>query len=332
MGFGFEQALAFFGGGGREQSLIAEESLRAQLEEVEEKILREGSYVYSSGYRFLGQASDFDEGFGGGELSGNILIQGIAFLAVSNPSPNFTSGLGIYDRQRSGTITYEVQSGDTPSYIAASFGISTNTLLWANNLSYWSVIKPGQKLVILPTSGVIHKAKKGETLAKIVEKYKGDLEKTLAYNGLPVNGSLKVGQEIIIPGGKNPVYYQPVTTYAYNYQPSSYYGPYGDKSHRFPWGQCTWYVAQKRYIPWSGHAKYWLGNAEAQGLPVCYGVNCEPRPGAIMATSETWYGHVAYIEAVNGDYVTVSEMHLGQGKLKTRTFYKGDRRIRGYIY
>lgn len=322
--------LAFFGGSGREQSLIAEEFLKAQFEEVEERMLREGSYVYSSGYRFLGQINDFDDGFGGSELSGNILIQGIAFLGVSNPSPNFAAGLGIYDKQRSGAITYEVQSGDTPSYIAASFGISTNTLLWANNLSYWSVIKPGQKLVILPTSGVIHEVKKGETLAKIVEKYGGDFEKTLAYNGLPASGSLKPGQEIIIPGGKKPVYYQPAIRYTYS--PSSYYGPYGDKSHRFPWGQCTWYVAQKRLVTWNGHAKYWLGNAQAQGLPVCYGRNCEPRAGAIMATSETWYGHVAYVEAVNGDYVTVSEMHLGQGRLKTRIFAKDDRRIKGYIY
>lgn len=312
--------------------MIAEEFLEAKFEEVEERMLREGSYIYSSGYYFLGQVSDFDEGFGGSELSGNILIQGIAFLGISNPSPNFTNGLGIYDRQRSGAITYEVQSGDTPSYIAASFGISTNTLLWANNLSYWSVIKPSQKLVILPTSGVIHEVKKGETLAKIVKKYEGDFEKTLAYNGLPASGSLKPGQEIIIPNGKKPVYYQPAVSYTYSYSPGSYYGPYGDKSHKFPWGQCTWYVAQKRLVTWSGHAKYWLGNAQAQGLPVCYGRNCEPRPGAIIATSETWYGHVAYIEAVSGDYITVSEMSLGQGKLKTRIFNKDDRRIKGYIY
>lgn len=322
------QVHAFFGDSSNEQSLITEESLRAQLEEIEERILREGSYVYSSGYRSLGQASDFDEGFGGGELSGNILVQGIAFLSPSNPSPDFTNGLGIYDRQRSGVITYEVQSGDTPSYIAASFGISTNTLLWANNLSYWSVIKPGQKLVILPTSGVIHNVKKGETLSGIVNKYKGDFEKTIAYNGLPADGSLKPGQEIVIPGGKEPVYYQPIVQYTYSYRPGNYYGPYGNMSHRFPWGQCTWYVAQKRLIPWGGHAKYWLDNAERYGFQT----GIEPRAGAIMSTSETWYGHVAYVEAVNGDYITVSEMHLGQGALKTRVFLKDDRRIRGYIY
>lgn len=317
----------FFGGGnGKEQSLVAEESLKAQFQEAEKKILREGSYVYSFGYEFLGQANDFDDGFGGGELSGNVLIQGIAFLASSNPTSNFANGIGIFDRNRSGIVTYEVQSGDTPSFIAASFGISTDALLWANNLNYWSIIRPGQKLVILPTSGVLHEAKKGETLDKIVKKYKGDLVETIAYNGLPANGYLQVGQKIIIPGGKKPIYYQSGTSYTY--RADQYLGPYGDKSHRFPWGQCTWYVAQKRLIPWSGHAKYWLGNAQRYGFQT----GTEPRVGAIIATSETWYGHVAYVEAVNGDYVTISEMSLGRGERGFRTFKKDDWRIKGYIY
>ena len=328
-GFGFDQALAFFGNSDKEQALITEESLKAQFQGIEEKLLREGSYVYSSGYHFPVQLSDFDEGFGLVEFSGNILLQGIAFLSPSNPSLNFINGNGILDRARGGMITYEVQSGDTPSYIAASFGVSTNTLLWANNLSYWSIIKPGQKLVILPTSGVLHEVKKGETLDKIVKDYKGDLEETLAYNGVPADGSLEVGQKIIIPGGRKTIYYQPRVQYAY--QPM-YIGPYGSKSRVFPWGQCTWYVAQKRYVPWSGHAKYWLGNAQRYGFQT----GPEPIPGAIIVTRESWYGHVAYVEAVSGDYVIISEMHgipyWKKGKLATRTLSRNDWRIRGYIY
>lgn len=321
------QALAFFGSSNsEEQPLVAIESLRAEFKETEKKLLREGSYVYSSGYKFLGQANDFDDGFGGGELSANILIQGIAFLGPSSPSSNSTNNTGVFNRQRSGIITYEVQSGDTPSYIAASFGVSTNTLLWANNLNYWSIIKPEQELVILPTSGVIHEVKRGETLDKIVKNYKGDFEETIVYNGLPADGHIAVGQKIVVPDGEKPIYYQPRVQYAY--QPSSYIGPYGNKSHKFPWGQCTWYVAQKRLILWGGHAKSWLDNARAYGFQT----GTEPRVGAIMVTRETWYGHVAYIEAVNGDYVTISEMSLGQGKQGFRTLNKNDWRIRGYIY
>lgn len=323
------QVLAFFESSNNgEQPLITIESLKAEFKETEKRLLREGSYVYGSGYEFLGQANDFGDGFGGGELSGNILIQGTAFLSPNSPSLNFANNTGAFDRQRSGVITYEVQLGDTPSYIAASFGISTNTLLWANSLSYWSIIRPGQKLVILPTSGILHEVKRGETLAGVVKKYKGEIDKTIAYNGLPADGSLQPGQKVIIPGGSKAIYYQPRVRYAYSYRPGSYYGPYGTKSHRFPWGQCTWYVAQKRLIPWGNHAKYWLGNAQRYGFPT----GPEPQPGAIVVTREGWYGHVAYVEAVNGNSITISEMHLGQGRLKTRKLARNSWVIRGYIY
>lgn len=327
--FAATQTLAFSEEETKDQVLISEESLKAQFQAMEETLIRKGSYVYSSGYGFLNWDNEIDEGWGGQErLTGNILIQGIAFLSPAMPLSNISS-FYPFNRQRSGVITYEVQSGDTPSYIAASFGISTNTVLWANDLSYWSIIKPDQELVILPTSGILHKIKKGETLSKIVKKYKGDTEKAIAFNGLPADGSVQPDQEIIIPDGRKAVYYysQPTVRYA-----SYYSGPYSGKSRSFPWGQCTWYVAQKTFVPWSGHAKSWLANARRYGFQT----GPEPAVGAIMATSESWYGHVAYVEAVNGDYITISEMHgvpyWKRGKLLTRTLNKNDWRIRGYIY
>ncbi len=42
---------------------------------------------------------------------------------------------------------------------------------------------------------------KGETLASIVKKYKGDTADVLDYNNLPVNAVLAVGDTIIIPDG-----------------------------------------------------------------------------------------------------------------------------------
>lgn len=68
-------------------------------------------------------------------------------------------------------------------------------------------------------------------------------------------------------------------------------------------GQCTWYVKNRRPdIPnnW-GNASDWLYNAQAQG----WSTGSTPRVGAIGWTS----GHVVYIEAVNGDQVTYSDMN-----------------------
>lgn len=293
------------------------------------RLIQRGSFAYGSDYQPLAQADDSQEGFGGGDEFGtSIVIQDNAFLASANLYG--LTAAGIFDKSRGSIITYEVQPGDTPSYIAASFGISTNTLLWSNNLNYWTTIKPGQKLVILPVSGVLHEVKKGENLANIVKNYKGDLDETIAYNGLPADGTISIGQKVIIPGGSKSIASQP--TYALSRPDTGFTGPYSGISHKFPWGQCTWYVAQKRYIPWSGHAKSWLSNAGSYGFNVCWGRACEPVSGAIVATNETWYGHVAYIEAVQGDSIIISEMSLGQGILKTRALKITDKRIRGYIY
>jgi surface antigen len=80
-------------------------------------------------------------------------------------------------------------------------------------------------------------------------------------------------------------------------------GPY---PNHFTPGQCTWYVASKRSIPWFGNANQWIAGAQQYGFPL----GTTPRAGAVMVTAESGYGHVAYVEAVSGDGSwTVSEMN-----------------------
>jgi len=95
---------------------------------------------------------------------------------------------------------YVVADGDTISKIASKFGISVNTILWANNLSFSSYVKPGQKLVIPSMSGVIYKIAKGDTISKISQKYGIPAAKINEANGL-ADGGLVVGKNLIIPGG-----------------------------------------------------------------------------------------------------------------------------------
>jgi len=90
-------------------------------------------------------------------------------------------------------------------------------------------------------------------------------------------------------------------------------GPY---PNRFAYGYCTWYVANKRFIPWLGNAIDWWPNARAYGQAE----GQLPKVGAVMVTRESGYGHVAYVESVNGDGSwTVSEMNfIGWNKVSTR--------------
>lgn len=100
--------------------------------------------------------------------------------------------------------------------------------------------------------------------------------------------------------------------------------------HYFPYGYCTYYVSQKRTVTWSGNAGTWLSGAKAAGEPI----GKTPKVGAIMVTSEGGKtGHVAYVEAVNDDQVTISEMNFkGYGVVSSRTVAAGSKFIKGYIY
>lgn len=72
-------------------------------------------------------------------------------------------------------------------------------------------------------------------------------------------------------------------------------------------GQCTYYVKNRRPdIPnnW-GNADQWYYNAQAAG----YSVGSQPVVGAIAAARGEM--HVAYVEGVSGDMVTISEMNYG---------------------
>ncbi|EFU84021.1 secretory antigen SsaA [Staphylococcus lugdunensis] len=92
-------------------------------------------------------------------------------------------------------------------------------------------------------------------------------------------------------------------------------------SNLYTSGQCTYYVFDrvggKIGSTW-GNASNWANAAAAAG----YTVNNRPSVGAIMQTSQGYYGHVAYVESVgsNGS-VTVSEMNYGHGPgvVTTRT-------------
>ena len=112
-------------------------------------------------------------------------------------------------------------------------------------------------------------------------------------------------------------------------QPATWVGQ-GQWPNRFAYGYCTWYVANRRYIPWLGNAIDWWPNARPYG----YAEGQAPRVGAVMVTRESGYGHVAYVEAVNGDGSwTVSEMNFtGWNQVSRRTIRPGQVSLVGFIY
>ena len=119
---------------------------------------------------------------------------------------NTTETLIPEGRPRSEVVKYKVQSGDTVSKVASIYQVNVDTIKWANNLSSVDEIKPGDTLAVPPVSGIVHKVKKGETLASLTKKYKADAQTVATYpfNYIDDTLKLRVGQTLFLPGGKPP--------------------------------------------------------------------------------------------------------------------------------
>ena len=144
--------------------------------------------------------------------SPEFVLVGNSSMIASTPPNTFSSQVlgalvtGYESEDVKRAITeYIVEEGDTLWSLTEKFNISTNTILWANNdLNKNSVVKPGQKLVILPVSGIIHHVKSGDTISSIAQTYKGKTDDIIAFNDLANENAVYVGDIIVIPNGTMP--------------------------------------------------------------------------------------------------------------------------------
>lgn len=265
-------------------------------------------------------------------ISGNV-AERAASLAVENDLAQTDSSAIVKPQIIQPTagsreiITYTVKSGDSVKSIANAYGVSAETIRWANNLSTNSV-KAGTKLRIPPVDGVLYTVKAGDTVAELAKKYDAEKARIISFNDLEISG-LQNGMKIIIPGGSKPAAPAPTTATGTGiFSPSVPQAHYGGNGYAY--GYCTYYAAARRAalgkpIPsnW-GNASSWAYFAAAQGFTV----SSTPRVGAIMQTGGGYggLGHVAIVEEVHSDgMITISEMNgyrfgggwnrVGQGKI-----------------
>lgn len=225
--------------------------------------------------------------------------------------------------ERRNLITYTAKSGDTVDDLAKEYGVSKNTIKWANDLTSDALDK-NKKIVIPPVDGIVYTVKKGDSVKSLAEKYRASEERIVAFNDLELSG-LKAGDKIIIPSGslpetERPGYTAPSSGSSSSQSSTSSYSSWGNfmsgsVGNRYVYGYCTWYAYNRRAEmgravgSFWGNANTWAAAARAQGLPVTN----TPTAGAIFQTSYGGggYGHVGIIESV--DYksgtVTYSDMN-----------------------
>lgn len=186
---------------------------------------------------------------------------------------------------------------------------------------------------------VTYKIKSGDTLTKIAKNYDKD-HKTTYVRIFNANKRIKhpdvinVGDKIRIPAKDEKLPkrfakfkdaasapapaqaqtadWQAAAPADTSYQAAS--APQGSTAgNTYYWGNCTWYVKNRRGdLPnMLGNGGQWSANAAAQG----YATGTKPQPGAVAEQG----GHVAYVESVKGNMVTVSEMNFGGGLGSTST-------------
>jgi len=229
--------------------------------------------------------------------------------------------------------TIVVQPGQTLAALATDYHVSASTIQWGNQLTPSVAPKAGSTLLIPPGPGALVEVLPGETPTEFAARLHLDPAVILDYNALSSNSPMLGGSYLQVPLSRAPAGALIASYFvdAQNDVPSV--PPQIPLHDGFPYGQCTYYVATRRTVAWSGNAIDWWRAARGKRPE-----GRVPVQGAIVVFNIGWVGHVAYVEHVNLDGTfTVSEMNYradggGWGRVDYRTISTSDPSIVGFIY
>ncbi len=152
---------------------------------------------YDEGAYFASDELGLQEGF-------DVITDEEGYIIKSSP----LEGEALFAQNRAEQIEHEVQPGDTLSVIAYRYGLKSSTIKYANpTIGSGDYLKIGQKLNIPAKDGYYVKVKAGDSIAKLVEKYKGDLNKTKEFNKITEDSDLIADTSLLIIDGKPEITY-----------------------------------------------------------------------------------------------------------------------------
>jgi murein DD-endopeptidase MepM/ murein hydrolase activator NlpD len=246
-------------------------------------------------------------------LKESIVVSSDVFQTIKSQKP------------RDKVIDYTVEKGDTLSTVAEKFGISVETIRWANGLSNDS-ITVGDTLKILPVTGIEYKVLKGDSVYSIARKLDTEAQKIVDF---PFNDfanaetfSLVEGQMLIVPDGVKPVE-QPT----YKRQVYIVQGPVSISGLGFTWPArgiisqfSTWYHTAIDIAASYNTAVVAAQNGVVTGVSVGgwdsgYGTNVYVTSGDVS----THYSHLSGVNVSVGQSVTAGSTVLGWIGMTGRT-------------
>jgi surface antigen len=170
--------------------------------------------------------------------------------------------------------------------------------------------------VVLPLAGYLVGSQTDLAITKTVQH-----KLVAAHTATPVDPAGGIAHTATLPPGNSLPGTPPPEAVAMSAPPVAILASNVSYPNTYTRSQCTWWVAHLRPVPprW-GNAGNWYHAAQLAG----WSVGRLPRPGAIAWTSAGRAGHVAYVEAVNGNMITISEMnYFGPGAFNRRYQFGG---------
>ncbi|OGG63862.1 hypothetical protein A3C18_02945 [Candidatus Kaiserbacteria bacterium RIFCSPHIGHO2_02_FULL_54_11b] len=244
-------------------------------------------------------------GRGGGDI---VIVDDSALMPAEGPSGTIAD---LEKPKNSKISVYVVREGDTLNGIAKLFQVSPNTILWANDMPRGSVLRIGQRLTILPVTGVKYTVKKGDTLASIAKKFKGDATEIATFNDID-DANLVVGTDILIPDGEIAVAPASVKKNSAGTSPVLSSGPKGSAA------EIGYYmIPLARYVKTQGvHGYNGVDLAAPIGTPILASAGGE----VMVAKQGGWnggYGNYVVIQHGNGSqtlYAHQSKVAVSPGQ------------------
>ncbi len=233
-------------------------------------------------------------------------------------------------RSRSAVIEHTVEQGESVFEIANRFGITPETVLWAN----YSVlndapdqIAPGMVLNIPPENGVYYEWQEGDTLEGVAAQFKASVDDILAFTGNQfdlMNPQINPGNMVMIPGGEREFRQWIIPTIARGSAgvsssalgpgacTGSYEGAYG--SGAFVWPAANHYLSGNDY--WSGHLAIDIAAGEGAAI---YAADA----GVVVFAGWAYggYGNMIMIDHGNGYqtlYAHLSAVNVACGRSVAR--------------
>jgi murein DD-endopeptidase MepM/ murein hydrolase activator NlpD len=155
-----------------------------------------GSFAPMSAYSDGSYYGSLEEDWGMGTENSLYVTDQEGYLTKANPQTGNGDRSSVNDYD-----VYTVAGGDTVSTIAQSYGLKTNSILWANGMGDSAKIRAGQQLLIPPRDGISHLVAKNDNVEKIAKTYGVNANEIIRQNDL-TDGALTVNESIFIPGGK----------------------------------------------------------------------------------------------------------------------------------